>query len=225
MTAPVDRLTLRYIEDNLCFTDNEAWAWFVLPTQPWAFRSDRQREQLMFGARRRSGLARGSPAAPAGHLAALPDRGVGPRLHDLTPNPLETPGVDDWSEHMVTLQKHLRHQTMAEKQVFLGVRLANRPASHRLISAVWRHPGNIEHARLLSKVEQVTETVALPGLEGRPATAREMEWLVRRSMGIGLPSPVPLCPAEQSRVGRRGPAHASPTRSTTPPRRWAAPSS
>ena len=120
------------------------------------------------------------------------------RLHDLTPNPLETPGVDAWSEHMVTMQKHLRHQTMADKQVFLGVRLANRPTSHRLIAAVWRHPGNIEHARLLSKVEQVTETVALPGLEGRPATAREMEWLVRRSMGIGLPAPVSLCPAEQS---------------------------
>ena len=90
---------------------------------------------------------------------------------------------------------------MADKQVFLGVRLANRPTSHRLISSVWRHPGNIEHARLLSKVEQVTETVTLPGLEGRPATAREMEWLVRRSMGIGLPAPSTLCPAEQSEWG------------------------
>ena len=196
--TPRSPLTLRYIEDNLCFTNNEAWAWFVLPTQPWSFRSDRQREQLMFG------LADGL-AWLAGHRLHLrvtsrpyPTAEWAKRLHDLTPNPLETPGVDDWSEHMVTLQKHLRHQTMADKQVFLGVRLANRPASHRLISAVWRHPGNIEHARLLSKVEQVTETVRLPGLEGRPATAREMEWLVRRSMGIGLPSPVSLCPAEQS---------------------------
>ena len=32
-------LALRNIDDNLCFTRNEAWAWFVLPTQPWAFRS------------------------------------------------------------------------------------------------------------------------------------------------------------------------------------------
>ena len=39
------KLALRNIEDNLSFTDTEAWAWYVLPTQPWAFRSDTQREQ------------------------------------------------------------------------------------------------------------------------------------------------------------------------------------
>ena len=43
------RLALRDIEGNLAFTDHEAWAWFVLPTQPWAFRSDAQREQLILG--------------------------------------------------------------------------------------------------------------------------------------------------------------------------------
>ena len=43
-------LSLRNIDDNLCFTAHEAWAWFVLPTQPWSFRSDTQREQLLFGA-------------------------------------------------------------------------------------------------------------------------------------------------------------------------------
>jgi hypothetical protein len=194
-------LALRNIDDNLCFTRNEAWAWFVLPTQPWAFRSDRQREQLVHGVC--DGLA-----WLAGHRVHLrvtsrpyPTAEWAKRLHELTPDALETPGVEPWSEHMVTLQKHLRNQTMADKQVFLGVRLANRPPSYRMIAAVWRHPGNVEHARLLSKVEQVTETVTLPGLEGRPATAREMEWLVRRSMGIGLPAPAGLCPAEQSEWG------------------------
>jgi len=191
-------LALRNIDDNLCFTRNEAWAWFVLPTQPWAFRSDRQREQLVHGVC--DGLA-----WLAGHRLHLritsrpyPAAQWAKRLHELTPDALETQGVEPWSEHMVRLQKHLGNQTMADKQVFLGVRLANRPPSHRLISAVWRHPGNIEHARLLSKVEQVTETVTLPGLEGRPASAHEMEWLVRRSMGIGLPAPAALCASEQS---------------------------
>src|SRR3954452_8541862 len=44
------KLALRNIEGNLCFTDHEAWAWFSLPTQPWAFRSDTLREQLLYGA-------------------------------------------------------------------------------------------------------------------------------------------------------------------------------
>jgi hypothetical protein len=201
-TAVAARLSLRNIEDNLCFTPNEAWAWYVLPTQPWAFRSDRQREQLMYGVC--DGLAWLS-----GHRLHLrvtsrpyPTAEWAKRLHDLTPAPLETPGIEPWSEHMVTMQRHLRHQTMAEKQVFLGVRLANRAPSHRLIASVWRHPGNVEHARLLSKVEQVTETIALPGLEGRPATARELEWLMRRSMGIGLPAPTDLCPSGNNSWGQ-----------------------
>lgn len=195
--APAARLTLRNIEDNLCFTNHEAWAWFALPTQPWAFRSDSQREQLMYGVA--DGLA-----WLAGHRLHLrvtsrpyPTAEWAKGLHQLTPEPLETPGVEPWSEHMVGMQKHLRHQTMAEKQVFLGVRIANRATSHRIIAKVWRHPGNIEHARLLSKVEQVAETVSLPGLEGRPVTAREMEWLLRRSIGIGLPAPTGLCPSGQ----------------------------
>src|SRR5262245_25472268 len=44
------RLALRNIEDNLCFTDHESWAWFVIPTRAWAFRSDTQREQMLYGA-------------------------------------------------------------------------------------------------------------------------------------------------------------------------------
>ena len=97
---------------------------------------------------------------------------------------------------MVRMQRHLRTQTMAEKQVFLGVRLTRRPPSHRAIAAVWRHPGNVEHARLLSLHERVIERVSLPGLEGRPATAAEMEWLLRRSIGIGMPAPADSSPAE-----------------------------
>ena len=118
------KLTLRNIEDNLCFTATEAWAWFVLPTQPWAFRSDTQREQLLFGV----GDALAWLAGHRLHLRVttrpVPVGGVGAPAHQLTPDPLTTAGAEPWSDHMVTMQKHLRHQTMAEKQVFLGVRLA-----------------------------------------------------------------------------------------------------
>jgi hypothetical protein len=36
-------LAVREINDNLTFTDSAAWAWFVLPAQQWAFRSEMQR--------------------------------------------------------------------------------------------------------------------------------------------------------------------------------------
>lgn len=196
--AAPGRLSLRYIESNLCFTDHEVWAWYVLPTQPWAFRSDTQREQLMFGFG--DGLA--WLAGHRLHLRATsrpyPTAEWARRLHGITPAPLETQGVEPWSEHMVTMQRHLRHQTMAEKEIYLGVRVRNRSASHRLISKVRRHPGNVEHARLLSQVERITETVALPGLEGRQAEAHEMEWLLRRSLGLGLPAPSQLAPVDRT---------------------------
>lgn len=191
-----DRLALRYIEGNLTFTAHEAWAWFVLPTEPWAFRSDSKREQSLLGMGdaltwlegRRLHLRVTSRPYPTAEWAAGLDR--------RTPNPLHTPGVPSWGEHLVDAQLHLRTLTMAEKEVYLGVRLSRRPPSHRLISKVWRHPGNIEHARLLSHVERVTEAVALPGLMGRPATSAEMEWLLRRSVGTGLPAPSELSPVD-----------------------------
>lgn len=190
------RLALRNIEDNLCFTDDEAWAWFVLPTQPWAFRSDPQREQLMFG----SGDALAWLAGHRIHLRVTtrpyPAAEWARRLDRNTPTPLASRDGGTWGDHLVAMQEHLRNQTMAEKEVFLGVRLSHRHPSHKLAAAIWRRPGNIEKARLLPLVERVTETVALPGVEGRPATAPEMEWLLRRSVGLGLPAPSSLSPDE-----------------------------
>jgi hypothetical protein len=189
-------LSLRHIDDNLCFTANEVWAWFVLPTQPWAFRSDTQREQLLFGAG--DGLA-----WLAGHRLHLrvttrPYRTAewARRLHEDTPSALASDAAEPWTEHMVDMQKHLRNQTMAEKEVYLGVRLSARAPAHRLLAKLTRGPSDVEHARLLSEVERVTETLSLPGLEGRPASAREMEWLLRRSVGLGLPAPSELSPLE-----------------------------
>jgi hypothetical protein len=168
----------------------------VLPTQPWAFRSDSQREQLLYGA----GDALAWLAGHRLHLrvttSPYPAAEWARRLDQRTPAPLEPVAGGSWGEHLVSMQEHLRQQTMAEKKVFLGVRLTSRAPSHRLVAAIWRHPGNVEHARLLSHVEQVTATVGLPGLDGRPATSKEMEWLLRRSLGVGLPAPALLSPTD-----------------------------
>jgi len=193
------RLALRDIEGNLAFTEDEAWAWFVLPTQPWAFRSDSQREQLILG----SG---DSLAWLAGHRVHLrvtsrpyPAAEWARRLDRISPAPLQPASGASWGDHLVTMQRHLRHQTMAEKEVFLGVRLASRPLSARLASVALKRPGSREFARLDSIVDRVTEAVALPGMVGRPAVAREMEWLLRRSIGLGLPSPHLLATVDDGR--------------------------
>src|SRR5436309_822817 len=117
------RLALHSIDGHLCFTAGEVWAWYVLPTQPWAFRSDVQREQLMYGA----GDALAWLAGHRVHLRVTsrpyPAATWARNLDQLTPAPLSTPGESSWGDHLVRMQEHLRHQTMAEKEVFLGVRI------------------------------------------------------------------------------------------------------
>ena len=200
------RLTLRNIEDHLCFSRHEAWAWYVLPTQPWAFRSDSQREQLMFG----FGDALAWLAGHRLHLRVTtrpyPTADWARGLHQLTPDPLQTPASSRGREHMVTMQKHLRNQTMAEKEVFLGVRMSNRAPSHRPIGAALAAPGQHRARPPAPPGRADHRDGALPGLEGRPATAKEMEWLLRRSMGIGLPAPADLSPLSHRRPGARRPA-------------------
>ena len=196
------KLALRNIEGNLCFTDHEAWAWFVLPTQPWAFRSDTQREQLLYGAGDALAwlaghrLICGSPPGPTRPPSGPGGSTSGP------PHPLKPQDGGSWADHLVAMQQHLRHQTMAEKKVFLGVRLAYRARATGSLARSGADPGNIEHARLLS-----------PGRAGDrdrrrsrawragPRPSAEMEWLLRRSVGLGLPAPASLSPAGSSDAG------------------------
>jgi hypothetical protein len=195
------RLALREIHENLTFTDNAAWAWFALPTQPWAFRSDRQREGLLVG-------AGDALAALAGHRLHLrvttrpyPAAEWARRLDHNTPAPLRAEAGPSWSDHLVAVQQHLRTQTMAEKEVYLAVRLTSRGAGERMVNGMLRRPARRELDKVCQLADRVAEVVALPGLEGRPATAGETEWLLRRSVGLGLPAPTSLSPVGDGHWG------------------------
>src|SRR3954453_16765488 len=111
---PVDRakLRLRNIEDNLCFTDCEAGACLVLPTQPWAFRSDTQREQLLYGGGDALACLAGHRLHLRGTTRPYPAAQRARELDRLTPNPLASPAGGSWADHLVAMQEHLRHQTM-----------------------------------------------------------------------------------------------------------------
>jgi hypothetical protein len=188
-------LAVREINDNLTFTDSAAWAWFVLPAQQWAFRSETQRLTLLLD----SGDAYATLADHRLHLRVTsrpyPAASWARGLDQRTPSPL--PGVPGatWGDHLVRVQQHLRATTMAEKEVYLGVRLAARSSVDLMLDKVIRRARRREVDRIARQADRVTEVVAGGGLEGRPASAAEMEWLMRRSIGLGLPAPGALCPA------------------------------
>jgi hypothetical protein len=181
------RLALREVDGHLTYTAGSVWAWYLLPNQQWAFRSEAQRESLIVAAAdAMAGLA-GKRVHVRVTTRPYPVAAWARRLDLLTPTP-----ADGWYEHLIGAQEHLRGQTMAQKEVYVGVRVASRSGGDLTLDRMLRRPARRERARLAAAADRLTETMSLPGLEGRPLRASEVEWLLRRSIGVGLPPPAQL---------------------------------
>lgn len=192
-------LSLRTIEGNLAFTDSAAWAWFALPTQRWAFRADNERLNLIIDTATRLSAMAGRRLHMRVTSRPYPAASWARALDSRTPDPL--PGIegDTWADHLVRAQQHVRASTMAEKEVYLGVQLNERSAVASFTSRMFRGPSRGEVERVDKEASLVAEAIGGPGLEGRPVTSRELEWLLRRSLGIGLPAPGALSPVDDGR--------------------------
>jgi len=192
-------LSLRSIEGNLAFTDTAAWAWFALPTQRWAFRADGERLNLIIDTATRLSSLAGRRLHLRVTSRPYPAASWARALDSRTPDPI--PGVegDTWADHLVRAQQHVRASTMAEKEVYLGVQLSERSQVATATQRLLRRPTRSEVERVDKDASLVAESIMGPGLEGRPVMPREMEWLVRRSLGIGLPAPGALSPVSDGR--------------------------
>lgn len=192
------RLALRGIDGNLAFTSDAVWAWFALPTQPWAFRSDSQRKQLVLSLGDSLALLAGHQIHVRVTSRPYPVAEWAQGLDHLSPSALPPAGGDSWAEHLVRMQHHVQRQTMADKEVFLGVRVANQSLADR-VGIRLRRESSRQIQRLAPIVEKVSEAVASPGLRGRPVTSAELEWLLRRSAALGLPAPRLLSPVSSQK--------------------------
>jgi AAA-like domain len=192
-------LALRTIEGNLAFTDQAAWAWFALPTQRWAFRADGERLNLIIDTATRLSSLAGRRLHLRVTSRPYPAASWARALDSRTPDPL--PGVEGntWADHLVRAQQHVRASTMAEKEVYLGVQLSERSQVATATERLLRRPSRSEVERVDKDASLVAESIAGAGLEGRPVTPRELEWLMRRSLGLGLPAPGALSPVEDGR--------------------------
>lgn len=192
-------LTLRAIDGNLALTATHAWAWFALPTQRWAFRADNERLNLVLDGASRLSTLSGRQLHLRVTSRPYPAASWARALDERTPYPLAGVPNDEWGDHLVRVQKHLRAATMAEKEVYLGVRLTDRSGVASFAERMLRRPTGRELERLDRDAAMVAETVAGPGLEGRAVKASELEWLMRRSLSLGLPAPGALSPVADGR--------------------------
>lgn len=190
-------IAARSIDGHLLRTGSEVYAWYRLAPQRWSFRSDSQRSELI--------------AAIAGQYAELQGRWLHLRVttrpypirmwaeahvRNAHTRPHDVPGALSFDDYLIGEQQQLMGRSMAEKEVYLGVQVQTRRAMDRaveraapLLRRVLPEAVDAELIALDSEVEHLDQIIASTGLEGRPAHAEEMSWLMHRSCSLGLPAP------------------------------------
>lgn len=162
-------------------TSKDVWVWFELTLTGWDFRDTVNRERDMI--------------THANMWAALEGRSVclrstthpvsvaeWARKHDADAfNPLPL-----WSDHLVDMQQGMAGRTPPQKRVFLGVKcLPSATSATRNI--LRRMNSTILLDGCADSVAKVNETMATA--HARRCSAADVAWLIRRSVGLGHPSP------------------------------------
>lgn len=190
-------IAARSIDGHLVRNGLEVYAWYRLAPQRWSFRSDAQRQDLIY--------------AIAGQYAELQGRWLHLRV-TARPYPIrmwaeahvrnavgrlpDSPDALSFDDYMIGEQQQLLGHSMAEKEVYLGVQVQTRSMVDRLVERatpvlrrVFPSAVDAELVAIDAEVEHLDGVISVAGLEGRPVTAGEMSWLMHRSCSLGLPAP------------------------------------
>ncbi|KUL28408.1 ATP-binding protein [Actinoplanes awajinensis] len=196
---PSIELAISEIAGHLTFTQSTVTAWYYLPEVRWAFRPDAEREALLSAiSEQYAGLAgfrlhlrRTTRPFPADEWARTVDSFTAKPLPDVH-------GGTSWSDHLVAAQRHLLSVNHAEGQTYLGVTFARRSLgdtfSERVLRAFGRGTSENERRKLGRTVEQFDEVLNAFGMRGRRVTPQELEWLLFRSVALGMAPPGLLSP-------------------------------
>jgi hypothetical protein len=191
---PIAELALTEVAGHLTFTRTMVTAWYWLPEMRWAFRPDVDREALIVAISEQYAALAGfrlhlrrttRPFAADEWARALDHR---------TARPLaDVPAAPTWGDHLVGAQRHLLSMGNAQGQTFLGISFARRTLGDTLaerFGALFRKgSGDAERRRWARTVEQFDEVLGLFGMRGRRATPAELEWLLYRSVALGMSPP------------------------------------
>lgn len=193
----VTRLRLKEIKGHLTFSrSGPVVAWYALPSQPWAFRSDSQRLGLVLSSASRHAVLHGRALHGRVTTRPYPVRKWVEALDKNTPTPLGGKATGSpWDQNLVRVQEHLKATTMADKEVYVGVDIGTASTFEEVAAFMLRRDLD-QDERVTEDISVISEVMAGPGIEARPCTPDEMEWLMRRSVGVGLPMAATLSPLD-----------------------------
>ncbi|MFI5954132.1 ATP-binding protein [Cryptosporangium sp. NPDC051539] len=197
----VHELELREIAGHLTFTRNDVTAWYHLPDIQWAFRADKERTSILLGIAAQYAALGGYRLHMRRTNRPYPAVGWARRMAALTPHPVpDVRGAPSWSDHLEAGQRRLHATSLAEGEVYLGVVFQRRTMREQMIETLnalrKRGSGNAERNRLEQLVGRFDEVLGAFGMQARPATAKQVEWLIHRSVALCMPPPPALSPAE-----------------------------
>ncbi|HEY3482039.1 MAG TPA: hypothetical protein VGL02_24345, partial [Streptomyces sp.] len=193
----VPDIRLRSIDGNVTRTGETVTAWYRLSAKPWSFRSDADRwntiqrvaaQYAELGGRWLHIRVTNRPY-PISAWAEAHIRNA----HDV---PDDVRGALSWRDYTVGEQLQLRGRTMYDKEVYLGIEVQRRNGYDRLIETARPVLKRVAPALLTAElraldteITHLDQVVSAAGLDGRPATAEEMRWLMHRSCSLGMPAP------------------------------------
>lgn len=151
------------LDGNVVTVGGRSVAWYRMAAVQWGWQSEADRDAKV--------------VAAAQVLAAL----VGRRLHfrvTTEPATLETWAARLVSDPVPAVAAHVAGRDLSEKAVFVGVDVGQ-SAGAGLWAGLWGR----------KHVADVAAVVARPGFDARPLAVLELEWLLRRSIQLGHPSP------------------------------------
>lgn len=179
------------IQDNLVITRAEVTAWFKIDPVPWSYRGVKEREETIREIALTFADLTGKTCHLRGTTRPVPVAQWASSYARNSPNPPNPAALRD---HLLATQNHLRGESMDDDEVYLGVPVLTRAGTERL-------KANVSNAALskkdLAKARQNASVVAdtlfnSPSFHGHPTTQRDLERLMHRSTGLGLPEPLNL---------------------------------
>ncbi|WP_433698422.1 ATP-binding protein [Nocardiopsis sp. CA-288880] len=193
-TRGATRLTVRYFDDRVLFSDSEAWAYFRLPTVSYEFTTPEERQALATNITIALAAIRMNDAEV--HLR------VAHRTYPAAQWATSLDGTSDsgpgWYDYLDEMYRHVWAKDFWTKEVYLGVRLGLRGSGTGLglfsqVFGAYQRTEEVlginddavddkEIARWTDQSERLGRALAASSLHARHATSDEIAWLVRHSV-------------------------------------------
>ena len=173
---------LRDVIGNLTFTSDTVTAWFIRAPVAWSFRSNTECEAVIAATLRALLPLAGRTIHERTSFMPHPIAAWARDLDRNTPHPVNPPA---WKAYLRGTQEEQRGRTMGEPVTFLGVDVGGRSTLDGIRDRFGKADDRPrERARLHDDLADITGHLSR---FARPATQREVEWLLHRSHGVGLP--------------------------------------